>query len=874
MPAETFFTNFRYFTGYDPYPWQTRLFEQFVSGCIPEQLSISTGLGKTSVMLVWFLALAEHARSKNVTLPRRLVYVVNRRTVVDQATQIAEGIRAKLTAQTPEATELRRALATVCAQPDPPLAISTLRGQFADNRQWKEDPSRPAIVVGTVDMVGSRLLFAGYGDGRKRRPVHAGLLGQDSLLVHDEAHLDPAFAALLDRVREAQRRASRFSRPLQILALSATLRKPARQPLTLSPEDRNHPVAGKRLRATKRLYLHEVAPSDIYDQIAELAKRFEGSAARVLVFVRSPRDAQELASSRLRKLLGNESKSRIALLTGTMRGYERDRLLQANPVFQAFMKDSPPAQTVYLIATSAGEVGVDLDADHLVTELAPLDSLLQRLGRVNRRGGENRCAQVHVVAPTEIDEKATLGASLTATKKVLLTWYSQNDTCDLSPENVERLLNGLSPEERLAAFSPSPRLSLLTDIHLDLLAATSLEDMPPGSPQVPKLLHGVETAEPEVTVFWRQELELLAQVPEDQVRAWFDLCPPAQRELVRLPVTMFVKDFLGKLRKLTAPQGFTSRAIVFSGGRAQVTTTDALLEMGPGELAFALVALPATLGGLDPETGMVDPAFDRPVFDVADLATDGQTLQVRAVAELSAEGQWVTKTFDGSEWDPPADWELLGSVPLATDAEGQVTKSLRLYAPRPETASEEAEQVTGAVTLADHTAHVKAWCRRLADALALNHELAEALDLAAEWHDQGKQAGVWQYFARAEGAQEPLAKAERYRDSQVLAGFRHEWSSAHRFYQQHKETSSLPVRLAGHLLATHHGWGRPHFPPWTHDPAFAPAANRQLAVLVANTYAYLQHQLGWWTLAWLEAVFRAADALASRFGPPPTPTEN
>jgi CRISPR-associated endonuclease/helicase Cas3 len=80
------------------------------------------------------------------------------------------------------------------------LPISTLCGQFVDNRERLEDPSAPAIVVGTVDMVGSRLLFEGYRSSRKIRPYVAGLLGRDSLFVLDEAHLVPPFERLLERV--------------------------------------------------------------------------------------------------------------------------------------------------------------------------------------------------------------------------------------------------------------------------------------------------------------------------------------------------------------------------------------------------------------------------------------------------------------------------------------------------------------------------------------------------------------------------------------------------------------------------------------------------------------------------------------------------
>ena len=55
-------------------------------------------------------------------------------------------------------------MAVSATVPDPAgVTVSTLRGKFADNHAWNLDPSRPAIIVGTVDMIGSRMLFAGYG---------------------------------------------------------------------------------------------------------------------------------------------------------------------------------------------------------------------------------------------------------------------------------------------------------------------------------------------------------------------------------------------------------------------------------------------------------------------------------------------------------------------------------------------------------------------------------------------------------------------------------------------------------------------------------------------------------------------------------------
>lgn len=186
MANFSFHQTFELLTGFSPLPWQQALSDRFASGAnhIPSRCDLPTGLGKTSVVAIWLIALAKNPGS----VPRRLVYVVNRRTVVDQTTEEVEKIRHNLAK--PELADFSTALKSLCSiDCDCPLAISTLRGQFADNREWSADPCRPAVIAGTVDMIGSRLLFSGYGVGFKTKPLHAGFLGQDTLLVHDEAHL-------------------------------------------------------------------------------------------------------------------------------------------------------------------------------------------------------------------------------------------------------------------------------------------------------------------------------------------------------------------------------------------------------------------------------------------------------------------------------------------------------------------------------------------------------------------------------------------------------------------------------------------------------------------------------------------------------------
>src|ERR1700679_3462958 len=107
--VRVFAEQFEALTGFEPMRWQQRLYdEHFAKGVLPSAVSVPTGLGKTAVMAIWLVALAEHMGSGQIRLPRRLVYVVDRRAVVDQATLFAENLRANL--KKIEARELRDGL--------------------------------------------------------------------------------------------------------------------------------------------------------------------------------------------------------------------------------------------------------------------------------------------------------------------------------------------------------------------------------------------------------------------------------------------------------------------------------------------------------------------------------------------------------------------------------------------------------------------------------------------------------------------------------------------------------------------------------------------------------------------------------------------
>lgn len=68
--------------------------------------------------------------------------------------------------------------------------------------------------------------------------------------------------------------------------------------------------------------------------------------------------------------------------------------------------------------------------------------------------------------------------------------------------------------------------------------------------------------------------------------------------------------------------------------------------------------------------------------------------------------------------------------------------------------------------------------------------------------------------------------------------------------------------LALHLIATHHGAGRPHFGEAVYAD-FNDVERDAIHTDSIRRFARLQRKYGWWHLAWLENLLRCADAMAS-----------
>ncbi|WP_428937279.1 type I-G CRISPR-associated helicase/endonuclease Cas3g [Fontivita pretiosa] len=907
---------FEALTGYSPMPWQQRLYEQFFSqGKVPSLIDIPTGLGKTSVIAIWLIALANGAK-----LPRRLVYIVNRRTVVDQATDVAEKLRQRLLqpqdSQWSKHAHAIQALADALRQMAgldsklPPLAVSTLRGELADNGAWKINPAHPAIIIGTIDMIGSKLLFSGYGDGRYGRAHHAGLIGHDTLIIHDEAHLTPAFSELLRAVENEQQREAQhcdlkdMHRPLTVLELSATTRNPksngsiSRASFELDAADHNHPLVRQRLAAVKRLrFAHVDSTEDLTGQIARHALAHEQAdqqACRVLVYVRSPETAKKVAEL-IRRQLGRGQDGRVAVLTGTIRGYERDQLVESS-LFHAFKSDRDPPrldQTRYLVSTSAGEVGIDLDADHMVCDLTTLDSMIQRLGRVNRLGVDKddqpRDATITVVAGP-IEKSDPLREQLHKTVEVLRQLPSANDAYDASSQALKALSQ---QQDLLSAFAAAPHILPATDILFDAWSLTSIDQQMPGRPEVEAYLHGLTADPPETYVAWRAEVRMLAEaeVEKESLCQWFQACPILAHERLR-DRTNRVRDALAKLLKEHRHKNERldfKLVLLNERGEASLWQLSKLLEKPQGHdpLAYATVVLPIEAGGLN-ENGMLDPAKIEPrdKLDVAEESS-GRAQTAGALRKRErwlyirdAEGERWTHLLTGQEThEPPVNLRQRERISLKEPPEGEedegVVEELVLLAEQREVAADSPEQAPLRESLSDHLNCVSTHAEHIGRALGLPNPLREALVLAARWHDRGKDRPVWQRYANNTNGSEPLAKSEKYGHWRELGGYRHEFGSLLEAAAD-PDINGHPERdLTLHLIAAHHGWGRPHFEQRAFDnegptdPATGQRRrpttrqNETAAVEAIQGFGRLQHRFGRWGLAWLESLLRCADAMAS-----------
>ncbi len=544
-----FKTFFHALWGQDPFPWQQRLSDEVESSAWPAWLTLPTGTGKTAALDVAIYDLARQAeRPMNErTAPVRIVFAVNRRIVVDEAYERARHIAEKLRQALAEPENSLHPVALALSKLSGiggglPLETYPLRGATFTDHSWARTPTQPLVITTTLDQLGSRLLFRGYGVSPNARPIHAALLANDALLILDEAHTAKAFSQTLEAVSQ-MRKDAQESIPLPFAAVQLTATPPASvgKTFSLGDDDRDHPIIHARLNASKPAELMKVVEGakgaarhkKLADVMATKATSYlEAGQRRILIVVNRVATAEVLFAELNLPKTQKSHGAAVKLLTGRMRPLDRQELIgELTTLYQ--LKSSAPAADVpclILITTQCIEVGADYDFDALITELAPLDSLRQRFGRLNRQGRDIP-APAAIFAPEEVWDLAKEDPLYGTSLPFVWTWLGEN--CD-ADEKIDFGLQGLSEIMPTGAtldamLAPAPDAPILLGPHLDLFCQTSPE--PHVSPDPSLYIHGPGRSFPEVSVVLRADLTGKTD-PAEMLKA----LPPIGTEAATVPL--------------------------------------------------------------------------------------------------------------------------------------------------------------------------------------------------------------------------------------------------------------------------------------------------------------------------------------------------
>ena len=917
--AEEFTAFFRDVHGCEPFPWQQRLTTQVLNRrAWPKVVDLPTGTGKTAVLDTAVFAMAVQPE----TTPRRVVFVIDRRIVVDQVYERARRIRKRIeAADTPVLEYVRDRLRTL--SDGKPLGVAALRGGIPIDGVWTHRPDQPWVLVSTVDQFGSRLLFRGYGVRPGMRPIHAGLAGNDCLVILDEVHLSVPFAQTL--ARTSSLRSGPLPRRFAVVEMSATPSDEKSERFTLDPETDLDGCAELRRRVAARKRARLVAvrnPEAIPAALLKIVKQIENSVRKseshirsVGVVVNRVRTARETYGT-----LENAGYP-THLITGRMRPLDRvDVLDRIGPAVDPDGDRRGDRLTV-VVATQAIEVGADFSFDALVTECAAIDSLRQRFGRLDRRGTHSertgRPAQAWIIGPKSVvgsmRPDPIYGESVRATWEELERRCDDDGLMDVGPMALRDF-----PDSALAPRTSAP---LLLRSHLDAWVQTRPE--PIVQPSVDWFLHGIDRNLPaDVSVLWRS----------DRTSEALRLVPPRQSEFIQVPIGAVKAWLAGNPEADISDAGH-----VHESGESRTTgsahTGDWVRWGGLDEGAQDHVPVgdicPGDVLIVDSERGGLtagtwDPSSEEPVADLGDAAqlASGRRATLRLdpnlphvdspptpaheaeadVSPLSRVVEWLESRASVPNVLPQ--WmrmavETLGNDfdlrPVGIDANHPDRSYYILTARHPKTKkpvvdagtlddSDGAGSFTGTgVSLSRHLEGVGKRAGRMAERLGLPFEIARDLSLAGQLHDLGKVDDRFQ--SQLVGGdpvelemrrEEPLAKSlpGARRVSGYPAGMRHEVASV-AMIESNADVLGLAhdQDLVLHLVGTHHGWGRP-LPPIVedHNPqalsyvwdghlltASSDLVEGDLAFDMADRFWRLVERYGYHGLAWLEAVLRLAD---------------
>lgn len=516
-----------------PHEWQQELAGD--GSCRDRLIRVPTGLGKTEgVLAAWSY---HRILRRDESWPRRLVWCLPMRVLVEQTEEVARTLAARM-------EEWGR-----------PGVHVVMGGE--DAGEWFLSPEKAAILVGTQDMLLSRALNRGYGSGRARWPVEFGLLNQDALWVMDEVQLMDvglATSAQLQAYREEDR--GKSLRPCRTWWMSATLQeewlksvdtaphhaKWTSEPCKVRPEQRQ----GRLWGGKKRLELATIGRTDsagfAEKVLSEHRSTAPGDWGKITLVVCNTVERAKQTFAALQAAGGSEE---LRLIHSRFRPAERGGWRE-----QFLCKAAcEPGVDRIIVSTQVVEAGVDLSAQALVTELAPWPSLVQRFGRCARYGGDGRV--------TVVDRGREEGTTAPyAAPELESAWEALGTLDDAGIGAFEEHEAGLTEEGRARLYPYAAKHLLMRGEFYELFDTTP--DLTGGDLDVSRFIRSGE--ERDLQVFWlgmgdqqgppegrRPQRRELCAVPYLAARDW--LCGEEtksnRKPRLRKGVRAWVWDWLG-----------------------------------------------------------------------------------------------------------------------------------------------------------------------------------------------------------------------------------------------------------------------------------------------------------------------------------------
>ena len=701
-----------------------------MSTCGNRLIRIPTGFGKTlGVLTAWTW---HRVHRGDEAWPRRLVWCLPMRVLVEQTEDEVQSALNRL-----------GVLWDGNGTHDGKVGVHLLMGG-ADAGQWHLYPEHPAVLIGTQDMLLSRAMNRGYASPRARWPMEFGLLNHDALWVLDEVQLMDvglATSGQLQVFRSEDQEAKKSLRPCFSWWMSATLQ---RRWLEKSPDttdlvedlkknthriNRENRVGHLWDDVKKNL---DVIPSTNSRTLAGNVSQYHqergcGENGPTLVVLNTVERAVEVWKALMSDGALRRTGVDVPLVHSRFRPAERQTWRET-----FLNRDAcSPGTNRIIVSTQVVEAGADISAPLLFTELAPWPSLVQRLGRCARWGGEGQV----IVADFGHDSdkkaapysRAELDASREACKAL----------SDGGPLHLEQFEE--ANEALLVRLYPYEPTHLLLRHELNELFDTS-PDLSGADVDISRYIRSGE--ERDIQVFWadvgngspsssmKATRDELCSIPFLKAREW--LCRP-KSEGLKPNVRAWVWDWLD-----AAWRTATRRAIY------------------PGQT----VLVESHVGGYRHDCGW-DPTSDEPV---APLPFDDET-------RYASQDCW------------------------ACDEEGWHPSQRHVRSLRPEDHADAAEDdeslsvVVGWQTIATHGLQVGEEVQRLAAEVAPAE--STLLHLAGRWHDLGKAHPAFQGSIQADVRPErddiakapdiawPCSPSNMYRidASDQRRGFRHELAS-------------------------------------------------------------------------------------------------